>query len=85
MVNPLRDIPGIIARACETPTKKDFTLSNLFVVFILKSDINKIIDVNNNIDPTKIILPSKRFEIFSSKKKPTIPAGKIEIKIREKK
>ena len=50
-----------------------------------KSDINKIIDVNNNIDPTKIILPSKRFEIFSSKKKPTIPAGKIEIKIREKK
>ena len=25
MVNPLREIPGIIARACETPTKKDFT------------------------------------------------------------
>ena len=48
-------------------------------MFVLKSDINKIIDVNINIDPTKTKLPSKKFEIFSSKRKPTIPAGIIEI------
>ena len=48
-------------------------------MFVLKSDINKIIDVNINIDPTKTKLPSKKFDIFSSKRKPTIPAGIIEI------
>ena len=79
IVAPLLEIPGNIANAWEKPTRKDFGKLNLFVVFVLKSDINKIIDVNINIDPTKTKLPSKKFDIFSSKRKPTTPAGIIEI------
>ena len=71
MVAPEREIPGIIAIACEIPITKAFLKDTFLSVFLALSARNKSIAVTISMQPTKRIFPPKSCSNSSSKNNPT--------------